>query len=124
MNIRTALAGRWASFRYAFQGMAVLFSGQANARIHAAFTAAVLIAGWCFGLSAVEWALVALAVGLVLSAEAMNTALELLADKLEPERDPIIKQIKDVAAAAVLLAAIAAAVVGVIVFLPRLLRVF
>lgn len=74
------------------------------------------------GLSTLEWALVALASALVLSAEAMNTAVEKLADRVSPEKHPLVRDAKDAAAAAVLIAAIGAAVLGVLVFAPALLR--
>ena len=69
-----------------------------------------------------EWALLVLASALVLSAEAMNTAVEKLADRVSPERHPLVRDAKDVAAAAVLISAIGAAVLGALVFVPALLR--
>jgi diacylglycerol kinase len=109
------------SFGYAFAGIATLLHAQQNARIHAVAVIVVVAAGWHCQLSGVEWGLVILAMGLVTSAEAMNTALEILCDRVEPEQHPAIKQVKDVAAAAVLLAAIAAAAIGALVFVPKIL---
>jgi diacylglycerol kinase (ATP) len=84
----------------------------------AAFLAVVL--GAIVRLSAVEWALVALAIALVFSAEALNTGLESLADVAVPERHPLVAAAKDLGAAAVLLAALGAVAVAACVFVPRL----
>ena len=97
---------------------------QPNARIHFAATLAVVGAGACWRISAGEWALVALACGLVWLAEALNTALEFLADEVSLERREGIKCAKDVAAFAVLASAIAAAGIGVAVFGWRILALF
>ena len=108
------------SCRYALAGFRVLLASQHNARIHAAATVAVASAGLVCRLHALEWALLALAVGLVWAMEAINTAIELLADEVTLERRPRIGQAKDVAACGVLLAALAAVAVGLSVFLPHL----
>lgn len=115
-------AGRIRSFRYAFRGVGVLLGSQANARIHAVVAAAAAIAGFGFGLSAMEWCAVVLAVIAVFATEAINTAVERLADAAVPGAHPLVAQAKDVAAGAVLIAAVGAAVVGLIVFGPRLAR--
>ena len=73
-----------------------------------------------FGLSSMEWIVICLCIGLVLSAEAVNSAIEALADRVSPAYDEAIKRTKDLAAGAVLLLAIASAVVGLIIFLPKL----
>jgi len=108
------------SFRHAIRGVATLVASQHNARIHAAVTLAVVVLGLVLGVSRLEWALLALAIGLVLAAEALNTALEWLCDVASPGHHPLVKKAKDVGAAGVLLAAIAAATAGLIVFVPRL----
>jgi diacylglycerol kinase len=113
------LSERARSFQFAFRGLRRLFR-ESNAKIHATATVAVALTGAAAHLSAVEWALVALAVGFVWVAEAVNTAIELLSDAAVPTRHPMIGEAKDVAACAVLVASIAAVVVGAIVFLPRL----
>jgi diacylglycerol kinase len=115
---------RLASFRYAWRGIVALIRTQGNARIHLAATVGVVAAGWALGVSRGEWALLALAAGLVWVAEAVNTAVEILADRVTTERDERIGRAKDLAAGAVLLAAIAAAIVGGVVFVPRLLALF
>jgi diacylglycerol kinase len=110
------------SFRHAFRGMRLLLRTQRNARVHTTVLIAVLAAGFVVGLSTSEWALLALASALVLSAEAMNTAVERLADRVSPEKHPLVRDAKDAAAAAVLIAAMGAAVLGALVFVPALLR--
>ncbi|WP_310599587.1 diacylglycerol kinase family protein [Desulfobulbus sp.] len=108
------------SFCYALAGGRVLLVGQHNAWIHAAATVAVVIAGLVFRLRALEWALVVLAIGMVWAMEAVNTAIELLADELSLEQRPRLGKAKDVAAFGVLAAALAAVGIGLLVFLPRL----
>ena len=91
---------------------------QPNARVHAAATALVIFVGAWFRVSRLEWAALLLACAAVWAAEAFNTALESLADAAVPEFHPGIGRAKDVAAAAVLLASIGAAAVGLLVFVP------
>lgn len=114
------IRGRIASFGYAFEGLAVMVRTQPNAWIHGVAAVVVLAAGVWVGLPARDWALVIFAIGLVWVAEALNTAIEFLADAAVPDHHSLIKHAKDVAAAAVLLASITAAAVGVLVFLPYL----
>jgi len=110
------------SFGHAFRGVILLVRTQRNARVHIAALLAVVAAGIAVGLSPVEWGIVVLASALVLGAEAMNTAVEKLADRVSPERHPLVRDAKDAAAAAVLISAIAAAALGALVFIPALLR--
>ena len=116
------LNGRLRSFGYAFRGLKVLLQSQQNARIHALATVLVVVAGVVLRLSPVEWGLVALAIAGVWAAEAINTAIEALVDLASPEHHPLAARAKDVAAGAVLAAAIGSAVVGGFVFGPHLLR--
>lgn len=115
-----SLRRRADSFRFAFHGLADLFRSQPNARIHLLVAVAVLAAGVYFGLSRLEWAAVALCIAFVLAAECVNTALEYLTDLVSPEYHPLAGKAKDAAAAAVLLAAVGAVVVGLLIFGPRL----
>jgi diacylglycerol kinase (ATP) len=107
------------SFRYAINGIRELMATQPNARIHFAASALVISAGIFFSISALEWAALALAMGLVWAMEALNTALEYTLDRLHPERHPHIGKAKDLAAGAVLLASCSALGVGIAVFGPR-----
>jgi diacylglycerol kinase (ATP) len=107
------------AIQFAGRGLAQALRRERNLRIQTAVALIVLFLGWRSGLSPQDWALLALATGLVLSAELMNTAVEALADALHPERHPGIGLAKDIAAAAVLLAALTALSVGLLVFLPH-----
>ena len=109
------------SFRHAGNGLRVLVSGQHNAWIHATLTGVAIGLGFALRISGLEWCAIVIVIALVWVAEGCNTALELLADAAVPEQNEKIGQAKDTAAGAVLVAAIAAATVAAIVFLPRLL---
>jgi len=113
--------GRVRSFRYAFAGIGTMLKSQHNAWIHAAATIGVLSAGWGWRINRVEWCVLVLAVMAVWTAEALNTAFEFLADATSPKFHPLIKHAKDVAAGAVLMSAIGSVVIGLIIFLPKLL---
>jgi len=110
------------SVRNAVNGLAHLFKGQANARLHLIATVAVITLGFLFKINVSEWALLVLAIGSVLAAELFNTSVEYLADVVSPEHNDKIKQVKDLAAGGVLIAAICSLVIGVIVFGPRIIR--
>ena len=112
------------SFRYATQGILDLFRFENNARIHLFAAIGVVIAGFYFNLSTTEWALVVTQIALVWAAEAFNTALEKLADAVSSEYHPLIKSVKDLAAGGVLIVAISAAIVGTLIFYPKLLLLF
>ena len=107
------------SFVHAFRGLGWLLRREHNAWIHLGFTVAALAAGAWWRIERWEWTAVVFAVGAVFGAEAINTAVETLADAVKPERHPLVGRAKDLAAAAVLLAAGGAAAVGLIVFGPR-----
>lgn len=110
--------GRIESFGYAIKGVFTALRTQANVRVHAAATLAVLGAAWHFDVTRAELALLMLAIGLVWCCELVNTALEFLGDAITREQNPLIGHAKDVAAGAVLVAAAVAVVVGVLVFEP------
>ncbi|GIV31795.1 MAG: diacylglycerol kinase [Saprospiraceae bacterium] len=112
---------RLRSFRYAILGMLHLFTSQTNARIHVVAATAAMAMGWYFGIDASEWMAIVIVVAMVFSAEAFNTAIEELTNLVSPAYHPLAGRAKDLAAAAVLITAIAAAAVGLIVFLPRVL---
>ena len=108
------------SFYYAFRGLFLLFRSQRNARIHLFFFLLAMLCGFLFGITILEWCLILLCSGLVMTAEAVNTALERLADSVHPGHHIGIGESKDIAAAAVLITAIAALSVGLIIFVPKL----
>lgn len=95
-----------------------------NAWIHCFAAVCVLTAGMVFGLSRMEWIAVTIVIGAVLAAEAVNSSIEALADLVSPEYNEAIKRTKDLAAGAVLLMAIAAAIVGFVIFIPKIATIF
>ena len=116
------LTRRLRSFGHAFRGLAILLRTQHNARIHALAAILVVAAGALLRISPAEWALIALAIVCVWVAEALNTSIEFLVDLASPERHPVAANAKDVAAGAVLIAAIGSVIVAVLVFGPPVLR--
>jgi len=112
------------SFGFAFTGIYELIKSEQNARIHLFISICVVIAGFLFCISATEWCLVALCIGLVFSAEAFNTVIEKLTDHLFPQKHETARLAKDIAAGAVLFCALMAVVCGLIIFLPKVLALF
>jgi diacylglycerol kinase len=108
------------SFGHAIRGIRFLIRSERHAQIHLLATVVVVVCGLVLSISAVEWCLVSLAIGLVWATEALNTALERLVDLCSPQHNEVAGHAKDLAAGAVLLAAVVAAVVGLVVFLPRI----
>jgi diacylglycerol kinase (ATP) len=111
-------------FRNAFRGIAIILRSQRNARIELFIAISVVISGFLFRISPDEWVSVLICFGLVLGLEGINTAIELLADKLHPGNDPLIGKAKDAAAGAVLIASVFAAITGIVIFAPRILSLF
>ena len=112
------LEKRIKSFGYAFKGIASLIKKEHNAWIHCLAIVVVTLAGLYFDITKTEWCMVVLCFGVVLAAEGFNTAIERLVDLVSPDYHPIAGDVKDVSAGAVLICAIAAAIVGMIVFIP------
>ncbi len=117
-----SIADRIKSIHYALAGIGLMLRTQHNAWVHLAATIVVVVLGLVLGLTTEAWLALILAIVIVWIAEALNTAFELLCDVASPDFHPLVKAAKDVAAGAVLLSAIAAAIVGTIVFLPRIIR--
>ena len=115
---------RLESFRYAFSGLKLLLKYEHNSRIHLFVTLCVICAGFLFKISLSEWALIVLAIGSVFAMEIVNSSIEQLADFISPDKHKTIKSIKDIAAAAVLVVAIAAAIIGLIIFIPKIIVLF
>ncbi len=108
-------------FKYAFNGIWYGLKSQQSMRLHLIAVAIVVSAGTVLELNRVEWALVVGVIGLVLAAELFNTSIESLLDMVTEERDEKAGLIKDVAAGSVLVAAVVSVIVGVIVFLPKII---
>lgn len=111
---------RLESFRHAFRGLATLVKTQPNAKFHLIATICVSVLGLFLSISCTDWTILALSAGSVWAAEAMNTALEFLADRVAPEWHVLVGNAKDVAAGGVLAISIAAAVAGLLIFLPHI----
>ena len=115
-----SLVKRAKSFAHAGRGLWVFVRTTHNAWIHLAFFTLAILLGFYFSVTKIEWTMLVLVGGFVLVAEAFNTALEIDVNLTSPEYHPYAKDIKDVAAGAVLLASITALLVGIIIFLPHL----
>lgn len=118
-----SLRKRIKSFAYAFAGLRLVFRHEHNAWIHATAAICVVVAGFVFRISSLEWIAVVICIGMVISAEIINSSLERMADFVQPERDDRIKEIKDLGAAAVLVCAIASTIVGIVIFLPKIIAI-
>lgn len=120
-TLPVCLTNRLRSFAFAFRGLAVLLRTQPNARIHLVMLIAVCISGACLQIHIWEWCAIFLAAGGVWTTESLNTALEFLGDHASLQRNPIIRDAKDLAAASVLIASFVALLIGLIIFGSRLL---
>jgi len=121
---RFSLRERARSFFYAGRGIGFMIGSQHNAWIHALATILIIIAGFYFGITRTEWGLVILAIIAVWTAEALNTAFEFLADVSKPDFHPLVMKAKDIAAAAVLIAAAGALAIGLIILIPYIAALF
>jgi diacylglycerol kinase (ATP) len=108
------------SFGFAINGMVVAWREQLNLKIHSAIAVLVLVFGWQVRISKYEWYAVILCIGMVLAAELFNSAIEKWVDLVQPQKNETAGRIKDISAAAVLVVALAAAVVGGIIFFDKL----
>ena len=109
---------------FALRGLRYVLLTQHNFHIHLIAALSVIIAGLLFGLSTTEWLVIVVTIFIVLSAETLNTAIEKLVDLVSPEYNNLAGLVKDIAAGAVLLTAIMSVIVGLIIFLPRIIRLF
>lgn len=109
------------SFKYAISGIITSFKTERNMKIHILVMILVIIAGIIFKLSLLDWIILVIMFGLVISAELFNTAIETTIDMITKEKNEKAKIAKDVAAGAVLVLAIASVIVGLIIFIPKIL---
>ena len=116
--------GRLRSVKFAMRGIATMLKTQHNAWLHATATALVISTGVLLELSFGEWCWIVLAITSVWTAEALNTAFEFLTDVASPDFHPLAEKAKDVAAGAVLLAALGAVAIGGLVFGPHILAMY
>lgn len=113
--------GRITSFKFAFQGIGECIKNEPNFKIHIITGVLATSLAYYLGFSAAEWMVLTLVIALVLILELLNTAIEAVTNLLSPEKKQQAKLAKDVAAAAVLVSAIAAIIIGLFLFLPKLL---
>jgi len=111
-----------AAFRFAIRGILYAFRHERNIWVHLTIAMVVVVAGIILGLSSSEWVLVLLCMGLVFSAELVNTAIEKMVDLLSPEKQERAGRAKDLAAGAVLICAVVSAAAGMIIFLPHIIN--
>ncbi|WP_425806819.1 diacylglycerol kinase family protein [Desulfitobacterium sp. Sab5] len=112
----------WVSLGQAWRGILYSFKTQKHFQFHIFAGSIVIISAWLTQLTRLEWVLLVIAIGCVLAAEVINTAIELVVDLVQPNYHPIAGMAKDVAAGAVLIAAIQAVVIGLLIFGPPLMR--
>lgn len=118
---RFSIKKRIQSFGYAWKGIKSFIRREHNAWIHLVVTCFVLCAGYFFEIQKWEWIVLILCIGMVLAAEAFNTAIERLVNLVSPERHPIAGDVKDITAGAVLICTIAAIIIGLIIFIPYII---
>jgi len=119
-----SLRNRIRSFGYAFEGLKKFFLSEHNTWIHSLAAILVIIISFLLKISWSDWIGVLFAIGLVLSAEAFNTCMEKMMDRLLPQEDETVKYVKDLAAGAVLITAVIAALIGLIIFIPKIIHLF
>jgi diacylglycerol kinase len=112
---------RLKSFKYAFNGLKILIQEEHNSWIHIFITLCVVAAGFLLKITISEWIVVIFCIGLVIALEMLNSAIENIADFVSPERHAMIKKIKDLSAGAVFVGAIVSAIIGLIIFLPKII---
>ncbi|MDO8576638.1 MAG: diacylglycerol kinase family protein [bacterium] len=111
------------SLRHAVKGINVAWKEENNFRLEIGFGILALVAAWFLGVSRLEFVIIVLLIGFVLSAETLNTALEEFCDMVQRNPDPHIAKIKDLAAAAVLIASFTSLIIGAVIFTPYLLLI-
>lgn len=112
------------SFKYAFKGIGSSLKSERNMKIHFAMMVLVIMAGILLNISMWEWITCFILFGLVISLEMVNTAIEIVVDMISPEYNLKAGHVKDIAAGAVLVNAIVAFIVGLLIFLPKIIRLF
>lgn len=115
------ISKRALSFKYALDGIITAFKDQSNLKFQFCIALIVLALAYYFSISKIEWLILILTIGFVLTFELTNTAIEEIVDSFTDKEHPAAKKAKDVAAAAVLIASVTAVIIGLIIFLPYLL---
>ena len=112
---------RYNSLKFAIKGINSAVRSEPHMRLHILSAIGVVVAGFLFNVTKAEWCLLAGSIGLVITAEVFNTSIETLTNLVSPEHNPLAGKTKDLAAAAVLIASITAAIIGLIIFIPYVL---
>ena len=121
---RSRFLKRLKSFNFAFTGLIDLIKSEPNARIHALATMFAVTAGFVLKISKAEWCVIVIVIALVWAAEGFNTVIEKLVDHLFPGYHETARMTKDISAGAVLVCAVAAFICGLIIFLPKVIKLF
>jgi diacylglycerol kinase (ATP) len=124
LRLKNFLVGRIKGCGYAFQGAIALLKSEPSIQVQAFIAVCVTILGFAFDITATEWMLQIFAIGMIMSLEGMNTAVEAIADFIHPDFNAQIGRIKDIAAGAVFITAIAATVIGLIIYVPYFISLF
>lgn len=109
------------SFSYAGQGLRYCITKEKNFQLHCVAAVIAIVAGFILNISSIEWMIILICITLVIALEMINTAIEHFCNMLQPDYHPMVKIIKDVSAAAVLITAAMAAVCGAIIFIPKII---
>jgi diacylglycerol kinase (ATP) len=120
MTKESFFRNRVRSVGFAMRGAWLLITTEGSIKVQLGITVMVTVAGFYFNISNTEWILQILAIALVLGVEGVNTAIEKLSDFIQPRFDPKIGFIKDISAGAVMLVSLAATIVGLIIYVPRI----
>jgi len=116
MTMNKILAG----FIFAGKGIRTAFISERNLKIQTCFVVLVILSGWVLHISIIEWLICFLCFGLVIGAELINTSVEKLVDLVSPQFHPLAEKVKDIAAGAVLFNSVIAAIIGLIIFVPKI----
>ena len=120
---RFSLVARLKSTTHAFRGIGIFIKTTHNAWLHLFFAVLAVYMGFLFKISEAEWTAVVFAIGMVIISEAFNTAIEIDIDLTSPTYHPYARDTKDVAAGAVLISVLVAGIVGLIIFLPKIIAI-
>jgi diacylglycerol kinase len=123
-NQKFSIKNRLRSFKYALNGLRILIKFEHNSRIHLTAMIIAIILGIILDISGLEWLVIVIVTGFVFSVEIINSAIEYLADFISPNYHEIIKKVKDLSAAAVLISALVSLVVAFIIFIPKILKLW
>lgn len=118
-----SIKARFRSFIYAFNGLRILLREEHNARIHMLGAVFAILLGVILQLSPVEWLAITLCIGIVFVLEILNSAIERLADFVSPSHHQLIGQVKDLSAAGVLVGTVTALIIGLLIFIPKIILI-